>query len=356
MASRRNSDVRGEAVQARDRCGLVSGELAATDPLAESAHHEGHLLERQRPHRSRVRDPGRVAVRRLRIVSAARRPRPAAGRGPPIAAPGSARCPRIARHARSPGAPDRSCPANRSPRCTRRPSRAPCRCGAGRGSSPSDGEIARGGSATCSLRGARRCVAGPAMVCRSKCRPTRPPRRAPCAIASAARHAPRSTAATRAREARDPGDRPAACTGFAGLAAGPAARAPRNRGHLLPRRQRRARADLSGRHLARSDLSFGGEWLGLRPVNCGTHRYYGVGLEHVAFEVDIEDDVDAAHQRCVRRGIGSIIGPSTTTTSRALTRSSSSIRTDRASRCSRDGRAARRGAARRPTTASALAP
>ena len=49
-------------------------------------------------------------------------------------------------------------------------------------------------------------------------------------------------------------------------------------------------------------LSFGDEWLGLRPADGGTHRYYGVGLEHLAFEVDTMDEVDAAHQRCSQRG------------------------------------------------------
>jgi glyoxylase I family protein len=49
-------------------------------------------------------------------------------------------------------------------------------------------------------------------------------------------------------------------------------------------------------------LSFGDEWLGLRPADGGTHRYYGVGLEHLAFEVDTVEEVDAAHQRCSRRG------------------------------------------------------
>ena len=49
-------------------------------------------------------------------------------------------------------------------------------------------------------------------------------------------------------------------------------------------------------------LSFGDEWLGLRPADGGTHRYYGVGLEHLAFEADARKEVDAAHQRCSRRG------------------------------------------------------
>jgi catechol 2,3-dioxygenase-like lactoylglutathione lyase family enzyme len=49
-------------------------------------------------------------------------------------------------------------------------------------------------------------------------------------------------------------------------------------------------------------LSFGDEWLGLRPADDGTHRYDGVGLEHLAFEVDTKEEVDGAHQRCSRRG------------------------------------------------------
>lgn len=49
-------------------------------------------------------------------------------------------------------------------------------------------------------------------------------------------------------------------------------------------------------------LSFGDEWLGLRPADGGAHRYYGVGLEHLAFEVDTVEEVDAAHERCLRRG------------------------------------------------------
>jgi catechol 2,3-dioxygenase-like lactoylglutathione lyase family enzyme len=46
-------------------------------------------------------------------------------------------------------------------------------------------------------------------------------------------------------------------------------------------------------------LGFGDEWLGLRPADGGKHRYYEVGLEHLAFEVDTEAEVDEAHQRCV---------------------------------------------------------
>jgi catechol 2,3-dioxygenase-like lactoylglutathione lyase family enzyme len=49
-------------------------------------------------------------------------------------------------------------------------------------------------------------------------------------------------------------------------------------------------------------VSFGDEWLGLRPADGGAHEYYSVALEHLAFEVDTPEEVDAAHDRCVRRG------------------------------------------------------
>jgi catechol 2,3-dioxygenase-like lactoylglutathione lyase family enzyme len=42
--------------------------------------------------------------------------------------------------------------------------------------------------------------------------------------------------------------------------------------------------------------------LGLRPADGGTHRYYGVGIEHLAFEVDSRAEVDAAHERSLARG------------------------------------------------------
>ncbi|HEU4974096.1 MAG TPA: VOC family protein [Baekduia sp.] len=42
--------------------------------------------------------------------------------------------------------------------------------------------------------------------------------------------------------------------------------------------------------------------LGLRQADGGAHAYYGVGIEHLAFEVDTRDEVDAAHERCVDRG------------------------------------------------------
>jgi glyoxylase I family protein len=42
-----------------------------------------------------------------------------------------------------------------------------------------------------------------------------------------------------------------------------------------------------------------GAMLGLRPADGGAHRYYDVGIEHLAFEVESRDEVNAAHERCV---------------------------------------------------------
>jgi glyoxylase I family protein len=41
---------------------------------------------------------------------------------------------------------------------------------------------------------------------------------------------------------------------------------------------------------------------GLRPADGGTHSYYGVGVEHIAFEVDTPDEVDAAYARATASG------------------------------------------------------
>ena len=49
-------------------------------------------------------------------------------------------------------------------------------------------------------------------------------------------------------------------------------------------------------------LRFGTGFLGFRPADGGEHRYYDVGLEHVAFEVDRPEEVDEAHRRCVSAG------------------------------------------------------
>ena len=53
-------------------------------------------------------------------------------------------------------------------------------------------------------------------------------------------------------------------------------------------------------YLARAEIRNGG--LGLGPAEAGTHRYYGVGIEHFAFEVDRREEVDEAHARCVASG------------------------------------------------------
>ena len=42
--------------------------------------------------------------------------------------------------------------------------------------------------------------------------------------------------------------------------------------------------------------------IGLRPADGGSHSYYDVGIEHIAFEVERPDEVDAAHERCLARG------------------------------------------------------
>jgi catechol 2,3-dioxygenase-like lactoylglutathione lyase family enzyme len=42
--------------------------------------------------------------------------------------------------------------------------------------------------------------------------------------------------------------------------------------------------------------------VGLRPADGGTHRYYDVGIEHFALEVDRQEEVDEAHARCLASG------------------------------------------------------
>jgi catechol 2,3-dioxygenase-like lactoylglutathione lyase family enzyme len=49
-------------------------------------------------------------------------------------------------------------------------------------------------------------------------------------------------------------------------------------------------------------LRFGETLLGLRPADGRQHRYYEVGIEHLAFYVDTREEVDAAHQRCLEIG------------------------------------------------------
>ena len=49
-------------------------------------------------------------------------------------------------------------------------------------------------------------------------------------------------------------------------------------------------------------LKFGEQDLGLRPADGGEHRYYEIGVEHIAFEVDTRDEVDAAFERAQALG------------------------------------------------------
>ena len=47
---------------------------------------------------------------------------------------------------------------------------------------------------------------------------------------------------------------------------------------------------------------FGQQYLGLRPADGGTHHYYDVGIEHLAFFVDTRQEVDDAYKRCLEMG------------------------------------------------------
>jgi glyoxylase I family protein len=42
--------------------------------------------------------------------------------------------------------------------------------------------------------------------------------------------------------------------------------------------------------------------IGLRPADGGTHQYYGIGVEHVAFDVDTKAEVDDAYARATSSG------------------------------------------------------
>src|SRR3954454_21591783 len=42
--------------------------------------------------------------------------------------------------------------------------------------------------------------------------------------------------------------------------------------------------------------------LGLRPADECAYRYYSVGIEHLAFDVDERDEVEIAYTRCLARG------------------------------------------------------
>ena len=50
-------------------------------------------------------------------------------------------------------------------------------------------------------------------------------------------------------------------------------------------------------------LGWAEQQLGLRRADGGQHRYYEVGIEHIAFYVDTPEEVDAAYQRCLDIGV-----------------------------------------------------
>jgi catechol 2,3-dioxygenase-like lactoylglutathione lyase family enzyme len=45
-----------------------------------------------------------------------------------------------------------------------------------------------------------------------------------------------------------------------------------------------------------------GQAIGLRKADGGEHRYYEVGLEHLALSVDTREEVDEAYRRCLEAG------------------------------------------------------
>ena len=49
-------------------------------------------------------------------------------------------------------------------------------------------------------------------------------------------------------------------------------------------------------------LRYGDQYVGLRRADGGEHRYYDVGIEHMAFFVDSREEVDAAYRRCLDVG------------------------------------------------------
>jgi catechol 2,3-dioxygenase-like lactoylglutathione lyase family enzyme len=49
-------------------------------------------------------------------------------------------------------------------------------------------------------------------------------------------------------------------------------------------------------------LRLGRQYLGLRKADGGEHRYYEVGVEHLAVFVDSRDEVDQTHERCLELG------------------------------------------------------
>jgi catechol 2,3-dioxygenase-like lactoylglutathione lyase family enzyme len=53
-------------------------------------------------------------------------------------------------------------------------------------------------------------------------------------------------------------------------------------------------------YLGSEDATYTYGWLGLRPADGGEHTYYDVGVEHLAFEVETREEVDQAHERCLK--------------------------------------------------------
>ena len=49
-------------------------------------------------------------------------------------------------------------------------------------------------------------------------------------------------------------------------------------------------------------LEIGVQGFGLRPADDGPYQHYGVGIEHLGFEVDRADEVDEAYERCIAAG------------------------------------------------------
>jgi glyoxylase I family protein len=49
-------------------------------------------------------------------------------------------------------------------------------------------------------------------------------------------------------------------------------------------------------------LRIGDQFVGLRPADGGEHRYYEVGIEHLAVFVDRREEVDETYERCMALG------------------------------------------------------
>ena len=57
------------------------------------------------------------------------------------------------------------------------------------------------------------------------------------------------------------------------------------------------------------DPEYGVQGFGLRPADDGAYSYYGIGIEHVAFEVDHPDEVDGGVQDAASAVGGKIQSP-----------------------------------------------